>query len=134
MFLNKLYGITEIIKTIQSKYLLLVFFTSLCGQINILDLVSRYDLDGTERKYLLKKEEPYTGEVYYKYNNGQFEFKGMLTDGIQDRHWIWYYENGVKKQEGFFNNLYQDSIWTYWYPSGKIKQEGEYLGGLKRGT
>jgi len=69
--------------------------TYLFPQVNINDLVDRIDMDGTNRKYLLKDENPYNGVVYFNYSNGKPEFEGYLKDGLQDGHWVWYYNNGV---------------------------------------
>ena len=117
------------------KLFFLIFVSSfLSAQININDLVSRIDLDGTERKYLIKDVKPYTGKVFFNYENGNKEFEGYLKDGLQNGHWIWYYINGVKKEEGEFKKLHQESLWTKWYESGQMKEEGEYVNGKKQGT
>ena len=117
------------------KLFFLIFVSSfLSAQININDLVSRIDLDGTERKYLIKDVKPYTGKVFFNYENGNKEFEGYLKDGLQNGHWIWYYTNGVKKEEGEFKNLQQESLWTKWYESGQMKEEGEYVNGKKQGA
>ena len=87
------------------KYILLiVLINGALSQVDINRLTDRVDLDGTSRKYLLNEIEPYTGEVFYRYNNGEYEFKGSMLDGLQDGHWIWYFENGQKEQEGYFKN------------------------------
>jgi len=102
------------------------------SQVNINDLVDRTDMDETNRKYLLKDENPFNGVVYFNYSNGKPEFEGFLKDGIQDGHWVWYYNNGVIKQEGEFKNIQHEGLWTTWYKSGQIEQEGEFALGNPR--
>ena len=104
------------------KYILLIIFINdAFSQVDINRLTDRVDLDGTSRKYLLNEIEPYNGEVFYRYNNGEYEFKGRMLDGLQDGHWIWNYENGQREQEGIFKDYSQDGLWQWWYPNAQIK-------------
>ena len=63
--------------------------------------MSRMDLDGTERKYHLKDVEPYTGKVFFNYENGNKEFEGFLKDGLQNGHWIWITPEGDVEESEF---------------------------------
>jgi antitoxin component YwqK of YwqJK toxin-antitoxin module len=76
--------------------------------------------------YLKNSNEPYTGQTYGYYENGQKGLKGSYLNGLRHGYWEYWYSNGQKKVEGYYNNGKKEGQWNYYYPSGKIRIKANY--------
>lgn len=76
--------------------------------------------------YLRNATEPYTGQCYGYYENGQKGLRGSYVNGIKDGLWEYWYSNGQKKVEGRYNMGKKEGQWNYYYPSGKIRIKSNY--------
>ncbi len=51
-------------------------------------------------KYQQDSQNPYSGEVFDLYNNGNKKLEGSYKNGKENRKWTVWYENGQKASEG----------------------------------
>ena len=104
--------------------------------------------------YLTNKAKPFSGKNLCKYENGENESKGLVSDGMQDDEWThWdektqvvaesyfkdgilvsqtqysYYENGVKSAEANFKYGKQDGKWMSWNENNLIEIESYFKDG-----
>ena len=56
--------------------------------------------------YLVNSNEPYSGEVFSLYENGQKEYETTYKDGEEDGLWTGWYDNGQKE----FEKTYKDGV------------------------
>jgi len=84
--------------------------------------------------YLKKSTEPYTGQCYGYYENGQKGLKGAYVNGVRDGIWEYWYSNGQKKVEGKYKKGLKDGQWLYWYPSGQLRIKAFYKDNEMDGT
>lgn len=84
--------------------------------------------------YLKKDTEPYTGQCYGYYENGQKGLKGSYINGLREGYWEYWYSNGQKKVEGSYKNGKKEGKWVYYYPSGKIRIIANYKENEMDGT
>ena len=82
-------------------------------------------------KYLPNSEDPYSGQVFSLYENGQKEMEGTYKDGMKDRLWTEWWDNGQKKEEGTYKNGIGDGLIKFWYENGQKEMEGTYKDGMK---
>ncbi len=76
--------------------------------------------------YLKKDTEPYTGQCYGYFENGQKGLRGAYKNGLRDGYWEYWYSNGAKKVEGSYKNGKKEGQWNYYFPSGKIRIKANY--------
>ncbi len=76
--------------------------------------------------YLKKATEPYTGQCYGYFENGQKGLRGAYVNGLRDGLWEYWYSNGEKKVEGRYKMGKKEGQWNYYYPSGKIRIKANY--------
>jgi antitoxin component YwqK of YwqJK toxin-antitoxin module len=82
--------------------------------------------DGVYRYYPRGEEEPFTGVLFAKYDNGNYSSWQEYEDGVGQGKWINYYENGNYKEVGTYRqNLVEGPIKKY-YENGSLKAEGNY--------
>ena len=62
------------------------------------DLIEKASL-----KYLKNNDEPYTGAISSKFENGKNKIIGQYKDGKRVGSWTFFYNSGSRKEEG--NNL-----------------------------
>ena len=72
-------------------------------------------------KYLPNSEDPYSGQVFSLYENGQKEMEGTYKDVMKDRLWTEWWDNGQKKEEGTYKNGIGDGLIKFWYENGQRK-------------
>ncbi|NSW45492.1 MAG: carboxypeptidase-like regulatory domain-containing protein [Bacteroidales bacterium] len=84
--------------------------------------------------YLKKSTEPYTGQCYGYYENGQKGLRGAYVNGVRDGVWEYWYSNGQKKVEGKYKKGLKDGQWLYWYPSGQLRIKAFYKDNEMDGT
>lgn len=76
--------------------------------------------------YLKKATEPYTGQCYGYFENGQKGLRGSYVNGLRDGLWEYWYSNGEKKVEGRYKMGKKEGQWNYYFPSGKIRIKANY--------
>ncbi len=82
--------------------------------------------NGVYKYYVKGENEPFTGILFSKHANGNFDSWQEYIDGIGQGKWINYYENGNFKEVGYYEqNLVQGPIKKY-YPNGNLKAAGNY--------
>jgi len=84
--------------------------------------------------YLKKSTEPYTGQCYGYYENGQKGLRGSYVNGVRDGVWEYWYSNGQKKVEGKYKNGLKEGQWLYWYPGGQLRIKAFYKDNEMDGT
>ena len=78
-------------------------------------------------KYYLKGSKiPFSGFLYAKYDNGEFESIQQYENGIGNGIWMNYDPDGRKECQGtYVNNRVEGSV-TFYYEDGSIKSQGQY--------
>lgn len=86
---------------------------------------SKVDAQYLEEKkdVFLYQGEPYTGECYQNFPNGELGVKGRYVNGKKEGVWTWYYSNGNKKRESLYRNGLKSGKSNTWYISGKKRSE-----------
>jgi antitoxin component YwqK of YwqJK toxin-antitoxin module len=84
--------------------------------------------------YLKKATEPYEGQCYGYYENGQKGLRGNYSKGIKNGVWEYWYSNGQKKVEGKYKMGIKEGLWIYWYPSGQVRIKANYVDNEMDGT
>jgi len=95
------------------------------------DLDTLQDRDGIY--FGINSEKPFSGSVNKKYQSGQIELKGIITNGKKDGFWTEWYENGQKESEGTYKDGKEDGFWTEWHFDGQKESEGTYKDGKEDG-
>ena len=54
--------------------------------------------------YKINSEKPFTGSIFRKYEDGQYELKGYLKNGKVSGIFKMWYSNGQKRIEGNFKD------------------------------
>ena len=88
-------------KTLLTILSLLLIVGCSKDPINVDKLVERNGV-----MYLINSDEPYSGEVFSLYENGQKAYEGNFKDGKGDGLSTFWYENGKKRWE----RTYKDGI------------------------
>jgi len=82
--------------------------------------------DGKYRYYKIGKTEPYTGILFGKYPNGNYETWQTYIEGRGQGTWINYYENGHLKEVGNYNENRVEGPIKKYHPNGQLAAEGNY--------
>ena len=73
-------------------------------------------------KYQQDSQNPYSGEVFELFNNGNKKLEGSYKNGKENRKWtVWY--------EITYKNGKLDELWTQWNENGQKASEGTYNNG-----
>lgn len=97
------------------------------------DMVSMNDANvkyGTRygQQYFAKgSEEPYTGWLCARYDNGELEAIQQFKDGVGNGIWINYNPDGSKESQGTFVNNKTIGPAMLFYEDGSVKAEGKYI-------
>jgi antitoxin component YwqK of YwqJK toxin-antitoxin module len=82
--------------------------------------------NGVYKYYAKGDDKPFTGILFAKYKNGNYESWQEFENGVGQGKWINYYENGNYKEIGNYNNnLVEGSIQKF-YKNGILKSKGTY--------
>lgn len=82
--------------------------------------------DGKYRFYKIGETKPYTGILYGKYANGNYETWQTYIDGRGQGTWINYYENGHLKEVGNYNENRVEGPIKKYHPNGQLAAKGTY--------
>lgn len=78
-------------------------------------------------KYCIKgTDNPYTGFLYAKYDNGQVLSVQQFENGVGNGIWINYDPEGNKECQGTYVNNRVEGPVTFYYENGSVKSTGQY--------
>jgi len=81
--------------------------------------------------YVGDEENPYTGKIVAKYENGNKKWEVNYKNGIKEGIQIDWYENGEKKMEGYYKNGKKEGSWAKWdmkgYKKVTVYEEGKEI-------
>ncbi len=81
---------------------------------------------GQYRYYAKGEKSPYTGILFAKYPNGNYETWQTYIDGIGQGVWINYYENGQYKEVGHYEQNRVEGPIKKYHLNGQLKASGTY--------
>ena len=110
------------------KRVLLISLLLIVGCAKPINENSLVDRNGV--KYQQDSQNPYLGEVFDLYNNGNNKLEGSYKNKKNGKWTVWY-ENGQKWSEITYKNGKEDGKWTYWYANGQMASEGTHNDGEK---
>ncbi|WP_412560934.1 toxin-antitoxin system YwqK family antitoxin [Winogradskyella sp. MIT101101] len=119
-------------KTILSFTIFLILFNFGCAQeAEVKKLVAMSDTYQKAYKYGSKyyevgSDEPFTGVLYGKYDNGNYMTMQEYVDGIGNGKWIDFDPYGRKVCEGTYKDNRVEGPITFYYEDGSIKSKGQY--------
>ena len=70
---------------------------------------------------------PFTGILYGKYDNGNYQTMQEYVDGVGNGKWVDYSPEGIIECEGTYKNNRVEGPVTFYYENGEVKSEGQYL-------
>ena len=82
--------------------------------------------DGVYRYYARGEEEPFTGVLFAKYDNGNYASWQEYEDGVGEGKWINYYENGNYREVGTYRQNRVEGPIKKYYENGSLRAEGNY--------
>ena len=96
-------------------------------------------IDGKkEKEYIEKRKgttyykgEPFTGEIFENYKNGQLKGKNYWEDGKRDGLEEVYYENGQLKVKKNYKDGKRDGLYEMYYENGQLKYKSNYKDGKR---
>ena len=77
--------------------------------------------------YKTGTKTPFTGVLYGKYANGNYQTKQEYVNGVGNGKWTDYSPEGVKECEGTYKDNRVEGPVTFFYENGNVKSEGQYL-------
>ena len=80
-------------------------------------------VDRNGMKYQQDSQNPYSGEVFELFNNGNKKLEGSYKNGEKNGKWTVWYENGQKGSEITYKNGKLDELWTQWNENGQKETE-----------
>ena len=92
------------------------------------DLIEKASL-----KYLNNNDEPYTGAISSKFENGKNKIIGQYKDGKRVGSWTFFYDSGSKKEEGNYLDGSMEGEWISYSKDGIIVSKGEFISSRKNG-
>ncbi len=87
-----------------------------------------------EKYYMVNSLEPYSGEVFNVYPNGQYQQLGNLKEGKFDGYRKSFHINGQLESEEIYEKGKLNGVSKYFSKNGKLYEEGNYIDGLKDGN
>ena len=103
-------------KEFITKRVLLISLLLIVGCAKPINENSLVDRNGV--KYQQDSQNPYLGEVFDLYNNGNKKLEGSYKNGKKNGKWTVWYENGQKWSEINYKNGKLDELWTQWNENG----------------
>lgn len=119
------------------KFLLMLFLSScfiVIAQKDLKDqeMVPMYDTYQKAYKlgsvyYKTGTKTPFTGVLYGKYDNGNYQTVQEYVDGIGNGKWIDFNPEGIKECEGTYKDNRVEGPVKFFYENGSLKSEGQYI-------
>ena len=100
-----------------SSVVLLLFLVS-CSEKEVSEDKFQKEIDYVYI-YVGDEENPYTGKIIAKYENGEKKWEVNYKDGIKEGIQTDWYPNGEKMLEGMYKNGKKEGTWTMWDKNGK---------------
>lgn len=82
--------------------------------------------EGIYRYYAKGEDEPYTGILFSKFENGNYDSWQEYVNGVGQGKWINYYENGNYREVGYYNQNRVEGPIKKYYDNGTLSAEGQY--------
>ncbi|WKV13244.1 toxin-antitoxin system YwqK family antitoxin [Marivirga harenae] len=82
--------------------------------------------DGIYRYYAKGAKEPFTGILFSKFENGNYDSYQEYVDGVGHGTWINYYENGNYKEIGNYQQNKVTGLIKKFHENGELASEGVY--------
>ncbi|ADR22275.1 hypothetical protein MATR_00840 [Marivirga tractuosa] len=82
--------------------------------------------DGTYRYYAKGAREPFTGILFSKFPNGQYDSYQQFVDGVGQGQWVNFYENGNYKEIGNYEQNKVTGPIKKFHENGELAEEGIY--------
>ena len=111
-------------------FLILASLFVSCGEKEV-DLSKKQVRDGIV--YVVNENQPFTGKLISKFDNGQIEVSEQYRNGQADGPQISYYSNGQIKEKVTFQMGKPVGDYARYYENGNIAYSGKYLNGVKEG-
>lgn len=77
--------------------------------------------------YKTGTDTPFTGVLYGKYDNGNYQTMQEYVDGIGNGKWIDFNPEGIKECEGTYKDNRVEGPVTFFYEDGSVKSKGQYI-------
>ena len=124
----------KILKRSITVLVCLILFTSCTKSIDG-DIEKEYIERIDKGNYLITyyKGEPFTGEIFRNYDNGQLKAKINYTDGKYDGLSEGYYKNGQLKSKRYWKDGKLDGLEEGYYKNGQLGFKGYWKDGKKDG-
>ncbi|WP_035563436.1 toxin-antitoxin system YwqK family antitoxin [Hymenobacter sp. IS2118] len=78
------------------------------------------------RYYERGSTRPYTGLLYGRYANGQYQTIQQFQDGLGNGYWIDFDPEGRKERQGTYRANRIEGPVTCFYENGRVKSKGQY--------
>ena len=69
---------------------------------------------------------PYTGLLYGRYANGQYQTIQQFKDGLGNGYWMNFDPEGRKECQGTYRANRVEGPVTFFYENGRVKSKGQY--------
>ncbi len=70
---------------------------------------------------------PFTGVLFGKYDNGNYQTMQEYVDGVGNGKWTDFNPEGIKECEGTYKDNRVEGPVTFFYEDGSVKSMGQYL-------
>jgi len=77
--------------------------------------------------YKTGSNTPFTGILYGKYDNGNYQTMQEYVDGVGNGKWIDYNPEGIIECEGTYKDNRVEGPVIFYYENGSVKSKGQYL-------
>ena len=84
--------------------------------------------------YTKDTNKPYSGQVFFLYDDGKKKEEGIFKDGKKDGLFKVWYENGQKMYEGTYKDNVINGLGRKWYDNGQQESEVNFIDGEKQGV
>lgn len=118
---------------IQFRFIVLVFTSIIFHSCQQKELHSTSLVERNDLVYEVNKTDPYTGKVFQKYSNDQFEYIGQYREGLKDGSWASFYENGQIEKESQYENGKLNGLSISYRDDGSLVKQEEFLDGKRHG-
>jgi len=103
------------------SFLVLLLFIVSCFEKEVSDDMIQKEVDYVFI-YVGDEENPYTGKIIAKYENGDKKWEVNYKNGIKEGIQTDWYPNGEKMLEGMYKNGKKEGTWSSWDKNGKKKE------------
>jgi len=124
-------------KSILSIFVLLLLLCGGCSKSSEQTVDISKVIERDRITYLIRpdgsSDEPFTGVVVSKYENGQLKQKVTYKNGKKDGPYKFYYENGMLEVDGVFKDEGRGWVFESYNENGQLEQKGTFRDGKENG-